>query len=75
VYNADETGVYTVQVPNKIIAAKGKKQVGFVRSSERGTVDTVCVAVNVTGKCVPPMFVIPTKTFPTVFFEVDHQAV
>lgn len=67
VYNVDETGVTTVQNPSKIIAEKGKKQVGAVTSTERGTLVTVCVAVNATGNCVPPMFVFPRKTFHDYF--------
>ena len=67
VYNVDETGVHTVQSPSKIIAEKGRKQVGAITSAERGTLVTVCVAVNATGNSVPPMFVFPRKNFRDYF--------
>jgi hypothetical protein len=53
--------IQTVQAPNKITAAKGKKQVAFIASSERGTLATLRVAVNATGNCLPPLFVFPRK--------------
>jgi hypothetical protein len=61
VYNADETVVHIIQAPNKINAAKEKEPVRSITSSERGMI--VCVAVNATGNCVPPMFVFPRKNF------------
>ena len=33
--NVDETGVSTVQKPNKVVALKGVKQVASIRSSEQ----------------------------------------
>ena len=36
IWNVDETGVSTVQKPNKIVASKVEKQVGSITSSERG---------------------------------------
>jgi len=32
IYNLDETGITTVQNPSKIVAQKGKKQVGAITS-------------------------------------------
>jgi len=63
IYNVDETGVTTVQRPNKVIAEKGVKQVGRVTSAERGTLVTVCGAVNAIGNSVPPLFVFPRVNF------------
>lgn len=63
IYNVDETGVTTVQKPPKVIAKKGLKQVGAITSSERGTLVTVCVAVNAIGNAIPPMFIFPRKNF------------
>jgi hypothetical protein len=63
VYNADETGVHNVQAPNKIIYAKRKKLVRSARSSESGTLVTLCVAVNAMGNCVPQTRAFPRKTF------------
>lgn len=61
VWNVDETGVTTVQAPEKILAKKGEKQVGAMTSGERGTLVTVVVAVSAMGQMVPPMFIFPRK--------------
>nr|XP_042911567.1 MFS-type transporter clz9-like [Parasteatoda tepidariorum] len=63
VYNVDEMGITTVQVPTKIAAKKGKKQVGAITSSERGTLVTCCVAVNATGNSIPPFLIFPRQKF------------
>lgn len=68
VFHADETGVHTVQAPNKITAAKGKKRIRSITSSERGTLVTVCVTINATVHSVPPMFVSLRKKFHDPFF-------
>ncbi|XP_042577390.1 MFS-type transporter clz9-like [Cyprinus carpio] len=57
IWNVDETGTTTVQVPDKIIATKGKRQVGAVTSGERGTLVTISLAVNAQGNCIPPYFI------------------
>ena len=58
IWNVDETGVSTVQKPNKVV-----KQVGSITSSERGQRITICSAGNTTGNFVPPMLVFPRKKF------------
>jgi hypothetical protein len=63
IFNIDETGVTTVQKPDKIIANRGTKQVGKVTSAERGSLVTLCCAVNALGNSLPPFFV-----FPRVYF-------
>lgn len=63
IYNLDETGITTVQNPGKIIAQKGKKQVGAITSSERGTLVTMCLAVSALGNTIPPMFVFPRVNY------------
>lgn len=63
IYNVDETGVTTVLPPSKIVASKGKKQIGSIASAERGTLVTVCLAVSATGNTIPPMFVFPRVNF------------
>lgn len=63
IWNADETGVSTVIKPSKIVAAKGKRNVGSVTSGERGTNVTLLVAVSATGSFIPPMFIFPRKKF------------
>ncbi|XP_046666483.1 MFS-type transporter clz9-like [Homalodisca vitripennis] len=66
IWNIDETGVQTVQRPNKIVAQKGVRQVGKATSAERGQTVTMVLAVSAIGNSVSPMFV-----FPRVFFK-DH---
>lgn len=61
IYNADETGITTVQDPGKILASKGKKQVGSVTSWERGKLITVMCAISAFGNFIPPMFIYPRK--------------
>ncbi|CAH1997749.1 unnamed protein product [Acanthoscelides obtectus] len=57
IYNVDETGLSTVQRPQKIIAQKGKHQIGALTSGERG-VNTTCVCcLNAAGNYVPPMLI------------------
>nr|XP_015910854.2 MFS-type transporter clz9-like [Parasteatoda tepidariorum] len=63
VYNVNETCITTVQVPTKIVAKKGKKQVGAITSSERRTLVTCCVAVKATGNSIPPFLIFPRQKF------------
>ena len=63
VWNVDETGVSTVQKPNKVVALKGVKQVGSITSSERGQMIMICSAGNATGNSVPLLLVFPRKKF------------
>ena len=59
-YNVDETGMTTVQTrPSKIIALRGKRQVGALTSAERGTLVTTEICMSATWSFVPPMFVWP----------------
>lgn len=50
-------------MPDKIIATKGKHQIGAVTSGERGTLVTIALAVNAQGNCIPPYFIFPRKKF------------
>ncbi|XP_018372376.1 PREDICTED: uncharacterized protein LOC108767148 [Trachymyrmex cornetzi] len=67
IWNMDETGVTTVQKPNKVIARKGEKQVSAMTSAERGTLVTLAVAVNAIGKYSIDIY-FPSKTFPRSFY-------
>lgn len=67
VWNMDETGVTTVQKPTKIIAKKGKKQVGRATSGERGITVTIIFAVNAIGNSLPPMLIFPRVNFKSHF--------
>lgn len=59
IYNCDETGCTTVQECPKVIASKHVRQVGQVTSAERGSLVTVCFAVNALGNVIPPFFIFP----------------
>ena len=61
--NVDETGVSTVQKPNKVVALKGGKQIGSITSIKRGQMITICSAGNATRNFAPPMLVFPRKKF------------
>lgn len=67
IYNLDETGITTVQKTEKIVASRGKKQIGAITSAERGTLVTMCLAVNATGNFIPPMFVFPRVNYRDYF--------
>ena len=69
IYNCDETGVTTVQKPNRIVARKGSKQVGAITSAERGVLITMCLAVSASGNVVPPQFVFPRVNFKKHFIK------
>ncbi|KAJ8333955.1 hypothetical protein SKAU_G00412740 [Synaphobranchus kaupii] len=63
IWNMDETSTVTVQTPSRIIAAKGKKQVGAMTSAERGTLVNLAMAVNALGNHIPPHFIFPRKKY------------
>lgn len=63
IYNVDETALTTVQVPEKILAPKGQKQVGKAVSQERGTLVTMIGCICASGYPVPPMLVFPRVNF------------
>ncbi|CAG5049180.1 unnamed protein product [Parnassius apollo] len=60
--NCDETGISVVpKTKSKIIARKGRKQVGAITSAERGTTITVEICFSASGNFMPPMMVYPRK--------------
>lgn len=60
IWNCDETGVSIVpKTRSKIIAQKGRKQVGALTSAERGATVTVEICFNGVGRYLPPMFIFP----------------
>ncbi|CAK1582112.1 unnamed protein product [Parnassius mnemosyne] len=62
IYNCDETGISVVpKTKSKIIARKGRKQVGAITSAERGTTITVEICFSASGNFMPPMMVYPRK--------------
>ncbi|XP_072377932.1 uncharacterized protein [Diabrotica undecimpunctata] len=61
-YNVDKTGITTV--PNKaskIVSLRGKKQVGALASSERGTLVTAETCMSAAGNYMPTIFIFPRK--------------
>ncbi|KAB0805686.1 hypothetical protein PPYR_02656 [Photinus pyralis] len=67
IYNVDDMGITTVQKPDRVIARKGIKQIGFVTSAERGALVTFCLAVSASGNSIPPMFLFPRKNYRDYF--------
>lgn len=63
IWNMDETGITTVQKPDRVVARRGFKQVGRMVSAERGTLVTLAMAVSATGNTVPPFFIFPRVHF------------
>lgn len=62
VYNVDETGITVVQSRrSKILAVKGKKQIGTLSAQERGALMTVVTCMSPAGIFVPPLIVFPRK--------------
>ena len=53
--------------PIKIVAAKGKQNVGAIISGERGTNVIVATVVSASGNTVPSMFVFPRKNYKDYF--------
>ncbi|XP_045480922.1 MFS-type transporter clz9-like [Harmonia axyridis] len=69
IYNMDETGITTVQKPNKVIARRGFKQIGRITSAERGSLVTMALAVSAAGNSIPPFFVFPRVNFRDYFLQ------
>ncbi|XP_065684001.1 uncharacterized protein LOC136096547 [Hydra vulgaris] len=67
VKNVDETSVSTVVKPSKIVAAKGKRNVGAMTSGERGNNVTMVTTISASGNAVPLMFVFPCKNYKDYF--------
>ena len=56
IFNVDESGCHTLQ---KVVTARGQKQVGSITSGERGELVTLVYTVSATGNTIPPMFIFP----------------
>ena len=58
IFNVDETSISTVPGRcSKIIAKKGRKQVGRVTSAERGDSTTAVICMSAGGNFIPPMLI------------------
>ncbi|KAI4464136.1 hypothetical protein MML48_4g00012592 [Holotrichia oblita] len=63
IFNVDETGCSTVQRKcQKVVALRGKSQVGGVASGERG-INTTVVCARAAGQLVPPMIIYKRKRY------------
>ncbi|XP_043465707.1 uncharacterized protein LOC122500710 isoform X2 [Leptopilina heterotoma] len=69
IWNMDESGVTTVQRPERVIAQRGVKQVGKLTSAERGQLVTIALAVSATGSSIPPFFIFPRVRFQPRFLD------
>ena len=63
IFNLDETGTTTVPHTEKVVAQKGRKQVGQVTSRERGELVTQVTIICANGNSLPPVWVFPRKRF------------
>lgn len=62
IYNSDETGIsVNPKGHSKIIATKGKRQVGALKSAERGDNVSVELCFSAAGVYMPPMLIFPRK--------------
>lgn len=62
IFNVDESGFSTVAKKcQKILALKGKRQVGSVASGERGVNTTMVVCASAAGRFVAPMIIFKRK--------------
>ena len=61
IYNVDESGLIVVQKVSKILAKKGKHQVGPVTSLERGKNVTIICCMSAAGTFVPPGMIFPMR--------------
>lgn len=69
IYNIDETGINSVPVPRKILAEKGKKQVGRIVSTERGFNVTAVCGISAAGSYIPPFFLFPRQRMNPLFMK------
>ena len=59
VFNVDETGLSICHKPHKVVARRGKKNVGGLTSAERGKNTTIVCCFSATGQFVPPFIIFP----------------
>lgn len=60
IYNVDETGITCVpKTQSKVVACRGRRQVGAFTSAERGQTVTVEICMCADGSFMPPMLIFP----------------
>lgn len=68
IYNCDETGIsVNPKGHTRIIAPKGKRQVGVLTSAERGETVTAELCISAAGAYMPPMLIFPRKRMQNEF--------
>jgi hypothetical protein len=63
IWNMDETGVTTVQTPDRVVARRACKQIGRLVSAEHGKLVTLALAVSATGNSAAILHFPPRVTF------------
>ena len=73
IFNLEESGVTSVPEPDKILAIKGRKQVGRIASGGNGRTVTIVglAVVSATGQFVPPAMIFLRKRFSNVRHSLD----
>jgi hypothetical protein len=62
IFSFDETRITRVQHRrSKVVSTRGKKEVEFLTSAERGNLITVVACMSASGTFVPPLTVFPRK--------------
>ena len=64
IYNVDETKISVLpKSMGKIIARRGKKQVGYMTSGDRAETITAEICFSASGNYMPPLLIFPRKKF------------
>ncbi|XP_065658069.1 tigger transposable element-derived protein 6-like [Hydra vulgaris] len=67
IWNVDETGVTTVQVPEHVLAKRGERQIASVSSAERSILVTMYNAVYASGSSITPLYIFSCVHFKDYF--------
>ena len=77
----DETGITTVQRPDKVVGRCGRKQIGAITSAKQGILVTMALAVSAAGNSIPPFWFSPGIYYFTTIvyfniyrFNIDHTS-
>ena len=63
IWNLDETGVNTVPTSKQMLCQEGMKQIGQIKSKERGINVTMCCCINAAETALPPAYIFPRVRF------------
>lgn len=60
IFNVDETGLTTVQSKSsRVLSLRGRRQVGFLTSAERGVLCSLVMCISAGGSYIPPFIIFP----------------